>query len=177
MCPDDTYPEYRKKLYFYRETYRQRRAEWNGRVTVWFQRGAWRQELIRLKPDWLLTQFLKTFAYLLPSTLKLLKNIISLQSWRNFGERVPSNILTKIMAAIFDFNDSERLGRERNLYQGGGWRSKIRREVGVGKWRVLLSPAPYPHRPLWLQIKHGRSEKWSRAYNVSCTAGFCIINW
>ena len=27
MCPDDTSPEYRKKLYFYKETYRQRRAE------------------------------------------------------------------------------------------------------------------------------------------------------
>ena len=27
VCPDDTSPEYRKKLYFYKETYRQRRAE------------------------------------------------------------------------------------------------------------------------------------------------------
>ena len=72
-------------------------------VTVWFERGAWRQELIQLKPDWLLTQFPKTFAYLLPSTLKLLKNIISLQSWHNFGERVLTDILTKTMAAIFDF--------------------------------------------------------------------------
>ena len=42
----------------------------------------------------------KNFAHLLPSTLK---NIISLQSRRNFGERVLSNFLTKIMAAIFDF--------------------------------------------------------------------------
>ena len=36
------------------------------------------------------------------------------------------------MAAIFDFNGSGRLGREINLYQGGGRRSKIRRWVGVG---------------------------------------------
>ena len=36
----------------------------------------------------------------------------SLQSSRNFGERVPSNFITKIMAAIFNFNSSERLGRE-----------------------------------------------------------------
>ena len=27
VCPDDTSQEYRKKLYFYKETYRQRRAE------------------------------------------------------------------------------------------------------------------------------------------------------
>ena len=27
VCPDETFPEYRKKLYFYKETYRQRRAE------------------------------------------------------------------------------------------------------------------------------------------------------
>ena len=26
--------------------------------------------------------------------------------------------------AIFDFNGSRRLGRERNLFQGGGWQSK-----------------------------------------------------
>ena len=37
------------------------------------------------------------------STLNLLKNIISPQSRRNFGERVLSNFLTKTMAAIFDF--------------------------------------------------------------------------
>ena len=29
-------------------------------------------------------------------------------------------------------NGSERLGREKNLFQGGGRRSKIRRGVGVG---------------------------------------------
>ena len=44
--------------------------------------------------------------------------IISMQTRRNFGERVLSIFLTKIMAAIFDFNGSGRLGRERSLYQG-----------------------------------------------------------
>ena len=37
------------------------------------------------------------------------------------------------MAAIFDFNGNGRLGRERNLYQGGCRRSKVRRGVGVGE--------------------------------------------
>ena len=53
---DETFPKYRKKLYFYKETYRQRRAEWNTwgvsrSVTVWFQRVAQRQGLIHLRPD------------------------------------------------------------------------------------------------------------------------------
>ena len=46
------------------------------------------------------------------------------QSRRNFGEQVLNTFFTKTMAAIFDFNGSGRLGRERNLYQGGGRRSK-----------------------------------------------------
>ena len=46
-----------------------------------------------------------------------------LQVRRNFGERVLSTFLTKIMAAIFHFNGSGRLGREGNLYQGDGRRS------------------------------------------------------
>ena len=64
-----------------------------------------------------------------------LKHLISpsLQSRRNFGERVLSIFLTKIMAATFDFHGNERLWRERNLYQGSGCRSKIRRGVAVGK--------------------------------------------
>ena len=37
-----------------------------------------------------------------------------------FGERVLSNFITNIMAAIFDFDGSGRPGREINLYQGGG---------------------------------------------------------
>ena len=44
-------------------------------------------------------------------------------------------------------NGSERLGREKNLFQGGGRRSKIRRGVGVGERRLHLSVPP-PHRPL-----------------------------
>ena len=36
------------------------------------------------------------------------------------------------MAAIFDFNGNARLGRKRNLYQGGGRWSNMRRGVGVG---------------------------------------------
>ena len=50
-----------------------------------------------------------------------------------FGERVLSNFITNIMAAIIDFDGSGRLGREINLYQGGGRRSKLRRGVGVGE--------------------------------------------
>ena len=50
-----------------------------------------------------------------------------------FGERVLSNFITNIMAAIFDFDGSGRPGREINLYQGGGRRSKLRRGVGVGE--------------------------------------------
>ena len=51
---------------------------------------------------------------------------------RDFGEGVLSIFLRKIMAATFYFSGSRRLGRERNLYQGGGRRSKLRRGVGVG---------------------------------------------
>ena len=55
-----------------------------------------------------------------------------LQVRRNLGERVLNTFLTKIMAAIFHFNGSGRLGRERNLYQEDGRRLKKRREVGMG---------------------------------------------
>ena len=41
---------------------------------------------------------------------------VALQSRRDFGERVFSIFLTKIMAAIVDFKGSGRLERERNLY-------------------------------------------------------------
>ena len=40
------------------------------------------------------------------------------------------------MAAIFDFNGRGRLGREWNLYQRGGRRSRIRR--GLGEWKLRL---------------------------------------
>ena len=45
------------------------------------------------------------------------------------------------MAAFFDFNGSGRLGREKNLCQGGEQRLKIRRSVRVG---VKISPFPPP---------------------------------
>ena len=69
---------------------------------------------------------------------------------------------------------SERLAREKNLYQGDVRWSKTKRWVGVREWRFNLSHDPYPHRPLSLQIKHDRSDKRLRAYNVSspCTAGY-----
>ena len=70
--------------------------------------------------------------------------ICSLQSSRNFDERVLSIFLTKIMAAIFDFNGSGRLVRERNLYQGDSRQSKIRRGVGVGQWKSHLLALPPP---------------------------------
>ena len=60
------------------------------------------------------------------------------QSRCNFGVRVFKsvlNFLAKIMAVIFDFNGSGRLGREINLNQGGGRRSKINRGVGLGECR------------------------------------------
>ena len=47
-------------------------------------------------------------------------------------ERVLSIFFAKSMAAIFYFNDSERLGIEKNLYQEGGQRSNMWRGVGVG---------------------------------------------
>ena len=64
--------------------------------------------------------------------------IISMQTRRNFGERVLSIFLTKIMAAIFDFNGSGRLGRERSLYQGVVDSQKC----NVERWggRVKITP-------------------------------------
>lgn len=41
------------------------------------------------------------------------------------------------MAAIFDFNGNGKLGRKRNLYQGGGRRSNMRRGVGVGGVKIM----------------------------------------
>ena len=62
----------------------------------------------------------------------------SLQSRRNFGERVLIIFLTEIIAAIFNYNGSGRLGGERNFHKRGGRRSIIRRGVGVGEWRLRL---------------------------------------
>ena len=63
--------------------------------------------------------------------------IISMQTRRNFGERVLSIFLTKIMATIFDFNGSGRLGRERSLYQG-----VVDSQKYVERWgrRVKITP-------------------------------------
>ena len=63
--------------------------------------------------------------------------IISLQTRRNFGERVLSIFLTKIMATIFDFKGSGRLGRERSLYQG-----VVDSQKYVERWggRVKITP-------------------------------------
>ena len=65
--------------------------------------------------------------------------LFNLQSGRNFGERVLIIFLMKIMTTLFDFNGSGRPGRERNLYQGGGQRSIIRRGMWVGEWRLSMS--------------------------------------
>ena len=90
-----------------------------------------------------------------------------LQVRRNFGERVLSTFLTKIMAAIFHFNGSGRLGREGNLYQGDGRRSKKRSEVGMGKWRLRL-----PEVIVILQ----NSVPW-RASNQGDHGVFCFPLW
>ena len=42
------------------------------------------------------------------------------------------------MAVIIEFYGSGRLGSERNLCKGGGRRSKIKRRVGLGEWRLRL---------------------------------------
>ena len=44
------------------------------------------------------------------------KNTYTLQNRRYFGEWALNIILGKIIAAIFDFYSSGRLGKERNLY-------------------------------------------------------------
>ena len=66
----------------------------------------------------------------------------SLQSRCNFGEQVCSVFFVEIMAVIFDFNGSRRLGRERNLYQGGEQWSIIRRGVGVITHKLLNVDSP-----------------------------------
>ena len=54
-----------------------------------------------------------------------------------------SNFIANIMAAIFDFNGSGRLGRGINLYQGGGRRSKIRKGVGERNKRFVSLKLKY----------------------------------
>lgn len=76
--------------------------------------------------------------------LRIFECCNSLQSRRIFGERVLSIFLARIAAVIFEFNESERLGRERNLYQGGGWQSKNKEG---GTVRECL-PVPSTYRRL-----------------------------
>ena len=54
------------------------------------------------------------------------------------GRQMLSIIFVEIIAAIFDFYSSGRLGRKRNMYQGGECQSK---EGGQGE------PFPAPHPP------------------------------
>ena len=84
---------------------------------------------------------LRTGSHCTTFTMNTVK--VSLRSRRNFGERVLSIFLAKIIAAIFYFKGRGRLVRERKLYQGS-------------RRRYSPSPAlPSPHR-LYRQIKHGR---------------------
>ena len=57
----------------------------------------------------------------------------SLQNRSNFGERVLSIFLAKIMTAIFGFHGSGRLGRERNLLPRRWTAVKIKERVGEVK--------------------------------------------
>ena len=67
--------------------------------------------------------------------------LASLQRKRNFGERVLRIFLTKLMAAVFYFNCSGRLGRERKLYQGGGGGKSIVNSKESGRGRgVKITP-------------------------------------
>ena len=73
----------------------------------------------------------------------------SLQSRRNGGRRVTGRVLwinlARTVAAIFNFYNSGGLGRERNLYQGGEWRSKRRSwERWGNEYFATLSSFPTP---------------------------------
>ena len=63
----------------------------------------------------------------------------SQQSRHNFGERVLSIFLAKIMTAIFGFHGSGRLGRERNLLPRRWTAVKIRERVGGGEVKDYLN--------------------------------------
>ena len=77
------------------------------------------------------------------------QNTVS-RSRRNFGERVLKIFFVKIMVAIFYFNDSGRLGRERNLYQaGGGGDPTVKNKAG---WINDLRTRPFK-TPMVLQVQ------------------------
>ena len=46
--------------------------------------------------------------------------VVSLQNRRDFGRRMVSILLVKVIAAISEFFSSGGLWREGNIYQGGG---------------------------------------------------------
>ena len=54
------------------------------------------------------------------------------------GRQMLSIIFVEIIAAIFDFYSSGRLGRKQNLYQGGERQSK----EGEGGWALPCPPSP-----------------------------------
>ena len=77
--------------------------------------------------------------------------ICSLQSRRNFDERVLSIFLTKIMAAIFDFNGSGRLVREKKNVPRGQLTVKNKERGKGGAVKITspcTSPTLYFHCPL-----------------------------
>ena len=85
----------------------------------------------------------------------------SLQNRRSFGGRVLSIILGKSWLPSLIFTAVK--GWERNLYQGGEWRSKEGEERGWGnEYYFFPFPTPSPHRPLQLQIKYGGWNERSR---------------
>lgn len=99
--------------------------------TVW-GRVAWFWKVVELPCD---TEkkshsLLRKFTYHM-SSCKII--LASLQSSRNFGEQVLYIFLVKIKAAILCFlqqRKAKAIRRDKNLYQGGGWRSKGRRGRG-----------------------------------------------
>lgn len=66
------------------------------------------------------------------------------QSRRNFGERLISIFLTKIIAAIFSFNGSGRLGRKKNCTKRAVDGQKQGERWGWGSKVLLSLPHPLP---------------------------------
>ena len=92
-----------------------------------------------------------------------------------------------IMAATFNLNGSGTLGRKRNLYQGGGRRSKKRRGVGMGEWRLPSRPSPYPtvhsnsKSIMAGRINDHELKTLARSIKDACSAGYVAMrlfsNW
>ena len=96
----------------------------------------------------------------------------SVQSRRNFGERVLSIFLTKIMAAVFDFNGSGRFGRERNLYQGG-WSTVQNKESGGGGG-VKMTPA---RQKSFAKLRSPTNSVWLVQLSSSCQSHAKCVIW